>query len=118
MRAFAGNDWSAFVAVTLVLAGAAALAMGRALARGWRPRWQAVLYALLLAGASRFLLFALFDGRLLGVGAYLLDASVLTALALVGYQATRAHRMVMQYPWLYERAGIFSWRERASGPDG
>ena len=29
------------------------------------------------------------------------------------YQVTRARWMVTQYPWLYERAGLFSWREKA-----
>jgi hypothetical protein len=26
---------------------------------------------------------------------------------------TQARKMVKQYPWLYERSGLFSWRERS-----
>jgi len=29
------------------------------------------------------------------------------------YRLTQAHKMVAQYPWLYERAGLFAWREKA-----
>jgi len=25
-----------------------------------------------------------------------------------------ARKMVTQYPWIYERAGLLSWREKAS----
>jgi hypothetical protein len=25
---------------------------------------------------------------------------------------TKARKMVCQYPWLYERSGLFSWRDR------
>jgi len=30
---------------------------------------------------------------------------------VVAYRVIRAHKMVTQYPWLYQRAGLFSWRK-------
>jgi hypothetical protein len=75
-----------------------------------------VAYALLLGAADRFLAYALFDGALLSVPGYLIDTAVLVAITLVAHRITRAQRMVSQYPWLYRRTGLFSWRER--GADG
>jgi branched-chain amino acid transport system ATP-binding protein len=69
-------------------------------------------YALLLAAADRFLLYALFDGDLLSPSGFVVAFLVLAALCLLAWRVTRARRMVAQYPWLYERAGLFGWRER------
>jgi branched-chain amino acid transport system ATP-binding protein len=69
---------------------------------------------MLLACADRFLVYALFQGRLLSLAGYVVDAAILVAIALVAYRARRARQMVVQYPWLYERTGMFSWRERAN----
>ncbi len=65
-----GGGAASFLAMTMVLFGGAAAATGQALARNWRPAWQLVPYALLLAAGERFLLFALFDGTLLSPGGY------------------------------------------------
>ena len=43
---------------------------------------------------------------------WLVDFLVLLALASLAYRVTLAHKMVTQYPWLYERAGLFSWRPK------
>jgi hypothetical protein len=111
MAALLGATPASFVAMTLIF-GAAALATGRALARNWRPLWHAVPYAALLALGDRFLLYALFRGELLSASGYALAAAILLLLAVIAYQASRARLMVRQYPWLYEPAGPFSWRER------
>lgn len=111
-----GASAGSFLGLTLLLFGAAALATGRALALSWRPAWQAVPYALLLGLGDRFLLFALFDGELLSASGYGIAAAILLLLALAGYRLTRARLMVRQYPWLYERAGPFSWRGRGRAP--
>jgi hypothetical protein len=92
--------------------GAAALATGRALARSWRPLWQALPYAALLAVADRFLLFALFGGELLSASGYAIAAAILVMAVLASYRATQASLMVRQYPWLYEKSGPLGWRER------
>jgi ABC-type Mn2+/Zn2+ transport system permease subunit len=109
-----GNDLGVFIGLTVVLFGAAACLSGQALAQTWRPAWQTVPYTLLLAVGSRFLSFALFDGELLSISGYVIDWIALLLLALVAYRITRAQRMVSQYPWLYERAGVFGWRAKGS----
>ncbi|HKW52552.1 MAG TPA: hypothetical protein VJO12_02590 [Stellaceae bacterium] len=107
-----GASPGAFLGLTLLLFGAAALATGRALARHWRPAWQMLIYAALLGLGDRFLLYALFDGELLSASGYLIGAAILLALVFVAYRVTLARRMVRQYPWLYEAAGPLSWRRR------
>jgi branched-chain amino acid transport system ATP-binding protein len=105
------SPWE-FLGVTLVIFGGAGFMLGQALAETWRPFWHAVPYSLLLAGANRFLSFALFKGTLLSLTGLLVDFAVVVGLALLAYRATRAHMMVRQYPWLYERDGLFSCRDR------
>ena len=97
---------------TVLLMGGAAYMTGQAVASTWRPIWQAVAYSLLLGVADRFLIFALFQGALLSVPGLILDTVVIMAICLVGYRVTRITKFVSQYPWLYERNGIFSMRTR------
>jgi hypothetical protein len=101
-----------FLLVTVLFMGGCAFMTGQALAATWRPWRQAVPYALLLALADRFLVFALFGGGLLSLPGLLLDAAVLVSITLAAWRLTRARRMAAQYPWLYERTGLLSWRER------
>jgi hypothetical protein len=109
-----GNDLGVFIGLTVILFGGAACLSGQALAQTWRPIWQTVPYTLMLTIGSRFLSFALFDGELLSITAYLIDWVVLLLLALLAFRVTQARRMVSQYPWLYERAGVFGWRAKGS----
>ena len=108
-----GNSLAVFVGVTVILAGGAAFLMGQALGANWRPVWQVVGYAVLLGFADRFIIFALFEGDLTSLGGYLVDTLVLIAVALLAYRVTRVHQIVTQYPWLYEKAGPFAWRDKA-----
>ncbi len=101
-----------FIGLTLVFMGGCAFMTGQALAATWRPAGLAVPYGLLLAVADRFLAFALFGGSLLSPAAFGLDAAVLVAIALAAYRLTQAKKMVDQYPWLYDRDGLFGWREK------
>ena len=57
-------------------------------------------------------MFALFEGELLSVTGYVIDTAVLMAISLFAYRLNRVNRVVNQYPWLYERAGLFNWREK------
>ncbi len=114
------------VLLTTILFGGAAFLMGQAIAETWRPWWQNVAYGLLLAFAAEFFGYAIFDGAFIVASlvsseapplgealiSYSIDAVIVTALALLGYQLTRARKMVAQYPWLYERAGLLRWREK------
>lgn len=115
MEQLLGNDIPTFIGVTLVLAGGAAMLMGSALARTWRPFWQGILYSALLGLASRFISFALFGGELLSFSGYVVDSVVLALMAFAAYRTTLARRMAAQYPWLYERDGLFGWRARRDG---
>lgn len=107
-----GAPLSVFIWLTVVLFGGASFLMGQAIAGTWRPVWQVIVYGALLTIGDRFLVYALFGGDLFSIWGYLVHAAVLIAIALLAYRVTRAHRMVAQYPWLYERAGLFTWRER------
>jgi branched-chain amino acid transport system ATP-binding protein len=110
-----GSSIGDFIGVTLVLFGGSAFMTGQALAGTWRPAWQMVPYGLLLAAANRFFSWALFEGQLLSPAGYAIDAIVLVAIGMFAYRLMLAHRMSSQYPWLYERAGLLSWRTRAGG---
>jgi len=112
-----------FIGLTVVLFGFAAFQMGQALASTWRPVWHNVPYGLLLAFADQFLVmrcssttclrssdWALTSGCFSGIAVYII------AVALFAYRVTLARKMVQQYPWLYLRSGLLSWRER-SGND-
>ena len=70
-------------------------------------------YGMMLGFADRFLVWGLFehvDG--LSVTGYAIDTAYLTVVGLTAYRLTRARKMVTQYPWLYERAGPFGWRQK------
>lgn len=103
-----------FLGVTLLFMGGCAFMAGQALASTWRPLWQVFPYAVLLGLADRFVAFALFGGTLLSLPDYLTDTAALTAVALASYRLTQARRMADQYPWLYERAGLFDWRDKGA----
>ena len=107
-----GSSPGVFIGITLIFMGGCAIMSGQALAQTWRPMWQTIPYALLLGGADRFLVHALFQGRLLSPAGYLLDAAILVGLSLLSFRATRARQMARQYPWLFERIGLLGWRER------
>ena len=57
--------------------------------------------------------FALFGGELLSPTAYVIDTAVLAGIALFAHRLARARKMVAQYPWLYERAGLLDWRDKS-----
>jgi hypothetical protein len=111
-----------FLALTVVIGGGTAYLAGRAVAKAWRPAWMLGFYMGLLAGAVRFLHFALFEGTFfslvspernaLALRALVLDFVVLLVAALVGWRITRTNQMTTQYRWLYEKTSPFSWRRR------
>jgi hypothetical protein len=101
----------AFLFVTVILGGGAALMIGRAAAKGWKPFWHAALYVMLLSAAIRFLHWGLFagaaleswrqaQGTLFSLHYYLADAIVLLILATLGFRLQRAVQMYRQYGWL------------------
>lgn len=112
MEALLGTTLPVFIGITFVLSGFAAYMTGQALATTWRPLSQVVLYSLLLGLADRFLTWALFQGELLSVTGYLIDTFVIFIIASLAFRLTLVRRMTAQYPWVYERTGVFTWRER------
>jgi hypothetical protein len=109
---YALETWPEILLVTGILGGGAAWLAGRAIAGTWRPAWHMVGYMALLGAAIRFVHFALFDAELLSPLSYLADTLYVVLLGLLAWRVTRAGQMARQYPWLYERTGPFSWRER------
>jgi hypothetical protein len=116
MEAILGTSVGVFLGVTVALMGFTAFMTGQALANTWKPMWHALVYSALLGFAARFLIFALFEGELLSLSGYLADTAALILIALFAYRISHARKMVSQYPWLYERAGLFGWRPK--GPSG
>ena len=107
-----GADNGLFVFVLLtVLGGAAAMATGRALAKGWSPEWMIIPAMALLSAAVRFLHFSLFQEELGSLHYYLVTLILMLAFCWVSYKSTRATQMATQYSWSYEKAGL-NWRAR------
>lgn len=113
---------SASVIGTMVIFCGFGFITGQALAETWRPAWYIALYGILLAFGARLSMLVLFSHHPRGMG---LEAAELAVLAIViagctalAFRVTRARTMVRQYPWLYERNGLFSWREKQQGAGG
>lgn len=104
-----------FLLVTVVMGGWAGWMAARGLARAWRPFRQCVPALLAVAAAVRFIHFALFDGTLLSLHYYAVDAAVVMVVGAAGFRATRTRQMTSQYRWLYEKTSPLTWRERKPG---
>jgi len=109
-----GSSLGVFIGLTVILLGGGAFLMGQALARDWQSFGLVLPYTLLLALTDRFLVFALFGGELTLLSPLLVAYLVLLAMAALGYRLTLVDGMIAQYPWLYERDRLFTWRERTS----
>ncbi len=103
-----------FGLVTIALGGGAAWMTGRAAANEWLPGARLALYMVLLAGAVRFIHFALFDGTLISPWYYFVDLAVLMAIAFASKRRARAGHMASQYGFAYSRAGPFGWTRRSA----
>ena len=112
MLGLLGSTLPATIAVTVLVMGFSALMTGVGLATTWRPIWQAFPYCLLLGLVDRFLVWSLFQGELASLTGYLIDTAFLTLICLLAFRITQARKMVAQYPWLYERAGLLNWRAK------
>ena len=112
MTGLVGTTLGVWLGVTIVIMGFAAFMTGHALANTWRPRWQVAVYCLLLGLIDRFLIWGLFRGAPWLVTGYVIDAAYLVGLGLLSYRLAETRKMVTQYPWLYERASLLSWRPK------
>ncbi|NIX76567.1 DUF6867 family protein [Microvirga terricola] len=107
-----------FLFITVVLGGSAAWMTGRAIAITWRPFWNLVVYLLILTAAVRFIHFALFQGTLISLHYYIVDAIVVLIIGSLGYRYNQTKLMTSQYRWLYERTSPFGWKEKSSHTNG
>jgi branched-chain amino acid transport system ATP-binding protein len=112
MGIFLGEDPLVLLIMVGIFGGAAAWMSGRAVAENWRPVWQAIASGFLLALATRFLTYGLFDGELLSFIGYLRDGILLAVIAIIAWRMRLAAKMADQYPWLYQSSGLFSWKTR------
>jgi hypothetical protein len=106
-----GNFW-VWVVLTVILGGGASFLAGRAIAGGWQPIGRVIASMIPMGIAIRFLHFALFGGQLTSLHYLIVDTLVMIGAALLGYQMTKASKMVSQYPWLYEKAGPLGWKSK------
>jgi FtsH-binding integral membrane protein len=107
-----GSPW-VFLLLTVIIGGGAAFLAGRSMAREWRPIAQLIVFMVPLTAGVRFLHFALYQEELFSLSHFLVSAIFLMACAVFGYRLKRADQMAKQYPWLYERSGLLSWRSKA-----
>lgn len=107
-----GSSVPVFVFLTLLVFGGFGVLTGQTLAEGWKPASSAVAYSLLLGVGDRFLAWGIFGEQLLSVYGFVVHTLVIGAITLAAHRIAIARRMVNQYPWLYERAGPFGWRDR------
>lgn len=105
-------DWPVFLGLTLLIFGAASWSTGAVIAATWRSPWQVAGYGLLLAFVDRFLNWGLFGGELLSPSGFVRDFVVILVVGFLSWRLRYVERMVNQYPWLYVRAGLLSWRRR------
>ncbi len=113
MESILGTSIGVYFAVTFVVIGFAAWMTGAAVAGTWKPIFQVFTYCVLLACANRFLIFALFEGKLLTLSGFVIDVVILNLYGLVAFRINRVKTLVKQYPWLYERTSPWSFREKA-----
>lgn len=111
METLIGSTIPVFVGVTVVLFGGAGWMAGRALATSWQPLGYVVPYGILMGFAARFLTYALFQGALLSWSGYVISTVVLIVVMAVAHRFYYTRQVVRQYPWMYERRWLFSWRE-------
>ena len=113
MRFFVESSFLVFLILTVILGGGAAYMAGAALARGWKSKGLLVAYMIIFTAGVRFLHYALFQANLTSGQYFFSHGLVILAAALLGYQITRTNQMTTQYPWLYERSGLLSWRQKS-----
>jgi hypothetical protein len=101
-----------FFLLTVILGGGAAYLAGRSLAKDWRPISSLMVFMIPLGAGVRFLHFALFQHALFSLTHFITTTLILMGFAILGYRLKRVSQMVTQYPWLYERTGALSWRQK------
>ncbi len=110
MESLIGSTVPVFVGVTVVLFGGAGWMAGRALAMAWKPLVYVLPYGILMGFGARFLTYALFQGTFLTWSGYIISTFVIIDFMCVAHRFYYVRQMVRQYPWMYERRWLFTWR--------
>ena len=113
MSFFTEGSVGIFFLLTVILGGGAAFMAGRSLAKDWRSLTSLILFMIPLGAGVRFLHFALFQHPLFSLTHFISTTIILMAFAVLGYRLKRVSQMVTQYPWLYERSGLLTWRHKS-----
>ncbi len=113
MGLFIEDSPGVFLVLTIILGGGAAFMAGRSLASGWKPVSLLMIYMIPFTAGLRFLHFALFEETLVSLHYFITDGLIFVASALLGYRLMRVSQMTTQYPWLYERSGPLTWKNKA-----
>ena len=101
-----------FILMTVILFGWCSFQLGKAMANSWQSRSLMIFYVLLLTTFDRFLLFALFEQKLLSITMFLIDFIALSIISWISYKITKINYMVNQYPWKYQKTGFFSYKNK------
>jgi hypothetical protein len=113
MSFFTEGSIGVFILLSVVLGGGAAFMAGRSLAKDWRSLPSLMVFMLPLGAGVRFLHFALFQHPLFSLTHFISTTLILMGFAFFGYRLKRVNQMTTQYPWLYERSGLLTWRNKS-----
>lgn len=105
-----GSSIAVFAGFTLPVMCAAAALIGMRVARRWQPARKLLPYGIALALAARGLSVLLFGADPLSVSGFAIDAYCVLMVAGLGYHYTLSRQLARQYPWMYRRFLVFSWR--------
>ena len=119
-------DVGALIAFTIGLFGFLSFMTGMSVARAWQSIGTVVAYSVLLGFGERFMTQAIVferfymvvdifwsaeDGLKLAFDVYVfVSFAICLTFSATAFYAMRATLMVRQYPWIYERSGVFGWR--------
>jgi hypothetical protein len=109
---YAESSAISFILITGVMGGGAAWLMGRSIAQTWRPFVILFAYAVLLGLGIRFIHYAMFQSPLLSLKYFIVDYTVILALAILGWRKRRAEQMASQYSFSFTAVGPFGWRRK------
>ncbi|MGF1627713.1 MAG: DUF6867 family protein [Alphaproteobacteria bacterium] len=120
-------DLATLLVISVIMFGFLSYMTGANAARNWQSPMLLIGYCALLAIGERFMahtivwhrfyilldVYVTDEGMAFGFDAHIfVSFAICVCFGLFSYYGTKASLMVRQYPWLFERAGLFSWRSR------
>lgn len=101
-----------FLIFSLLILGFICILTGKNTAENWKNPWMFFIYAPLIGCTDRFFVYALFNGILLDLYTYMVHTCMYLIIMTSSYRLMLVHKMVKQYPWIYEKSYFFFWREK------